>query len=356
MITHKLRAVDPFYIILTVIAGIFMMLFLCAGFVTGELQRVVSYVMVKSNPSPTIVALSTLPTPAFIPTGPIQSPSPNLPTATILSTATARENRLIPAKAALTSTLTPTSTPIYGVVIADALNVRWGPSIEYGYVGAVYKDDEVVILGSNSDKSWLKIQLSEAKAGWVNARFIDIIESNIALAVLPTPPLPSGASGNNVRNVILREFNFGRELNVNAADRSVKGQLGPFQEHWYSFIEVDPETIMAFIFKPNINYFADHFIGHNVEAFLYDQHQIGVEWLPGERIPGGLIEKADSLPHIGAGTYPGLDWDGDLGSGELVWRGGPLVPGTRYYFRFVNRTPETLIYCLSPGEVRFWAC
>lgn len=339
---------NPVYIIMLGILILTLGLFLCPA-VIG-----LFYQFLFPAPPPLPIAaqespISLIPTSTLTPTPtPTRTPTPTYtPTPTLTPTYTPTP---LP-----TSTYTPTPTPLpAGFVAVDALNVRWGPGTDYGYVGAVYKDDKVVILGSNSDKSWLKIELSEGKSGWVNAHFIDIFEGNVTLAVIPTPPLPPITF--DTTGLILQDFSFGRELDINAEDRSVDGQLGPYQEHWYSFVEDDPETVMLFMFKPNVNFFADHFIGYNIEAFLYSQNQIGVEWLPGQPIPEGLPQVANGLPHIGAGARPGVDWDGDLGTGELVWRGGPLVPGTHYYFRFVNTTPKTIEYCLIPGEIRYWAC
>jgi SH3-like domain-containing protein len=246
--------------------------------------------------------------------------------------------------------MTPTPMPI-GIVTIGNLNVRLGPGTEYGYVGAVYKDNEVIVLGRNSENSWLNIKTPEGKSGWVSAQYIDIQRGRDTLVIIPTPPFSSDTTGS-----ILRQVNFGRALDVIAEDRSVTGQLGPLQEHWYSFIDDDPETVMVLMFRPNVNSVGDNFVGYNIEALLYDQHKIGLEWLPGQPMPTGLSQVAEGLPNIGAGQYPGKDWNGLLENGELVWRGGPLVAGVRYYWRIVNRTTETIRYCLIPGEVRDWVC
>lgn len=359
---NRFRSVDPVYVGLAIIFGVILLLVLCVAFIRGDFERVAEYIRVtpahtpnkkqSPTPNPTLILPSVTPT----------------PTDTITATAASTETQTPEEKGdaldpptptpTFTPTFTPTPTPppyVFGIVTVDALNVRWGPGIEYGYAGAVYKGDKVVVSGQELDGSWLKIEASDGGIGWVNARFIEILEGNTELAIIPTPPLPPIPNSDD-EEIVLRSLTIGR-LDVNEIERqSILSQIGPYQEHWYTFFEVDTETVVLFMFKPNVNFFGDHFIGDNVEAFLYDQHQLGINLPAGESVPADLPGVADSLPNIGAGKYPGVDWDGDLGTGELVWRGGPLVPGTRYYFRFINNTPESLKYCLIPGEVRYWAC
>lgn len=237
---------------------------------------------------------------------------------------------------------TPTPPPIYGVVTAENLNVRWGPGTDYGYVGAIYKDDRVIILGRNVNGAWLKIETLDKRTGWTGAKYVETSADAMSLAILPAPPLPPASP--IVSDESPLDLDFSRNIDIEG--RSVLRTLGPYEEHWYTFFEEDPETVVVFMFKPNINFDDDHFIGYNIEFFLHDQRQIPI-WPP---------SNVNSLSNIGSGKYPGIDRDGDLSTGELVWRGGPLIDGVRYYLRFVNRTPETITYCLAPGDVYHWTC
>lgn len=242
-------------------------------------------------------------------------------------------------------TTTPTPALITGTItINGALNVRRGPGEAYGFVGAVYGNDEVFVLGREESGSWLQIVTPNQKTGWAVARYISTTTNVLSLSVLPTPPPPSEAVASAFAP---RPLDFNRQIDIEG--RSIADELGPYEEHWYTFYEEDPQTVVVFMFKPNINFYGENFVGYNVEFFLYDQNLIPA-WPPGD---------ADSVRHIGSGQAdpaPQRDRDGDLKSGELVWRGGPLVPGVPYYLRFVNRSSQSLGYCLAPGDVYEWTC
>ncbi len=307
--------------------------------------------------TPTV--LTTTPTPTYTPTLISETVSAATPTSTptpisevVSATPPTLPSTSTPVKTTFTPTHTPTSTPtptytpapmpITGIVTIENLNVRWGPGTDYGYVGAVYKGDEVIILGRNPSQNWLKVVTPDKRIGWASAKYIETLADIGSLPIVLAPPPPSIP----VALVIQGSLDFNREIDIEG--RSIPGKLSSYEEHWYTFEESDPVTVVIFMFKPNINFYGDGFIGYNVEFFLHDENQIPV-WPPGD---------ADSLVsiNIGAGTYPGRDRDGDLSTGELVWRGGPLVPGTRYYLRFVNRSSEPIEYCIAPGDVFHWSC
>ena len=300
----------------------------------------------------TLIAVSDTVTPS--PTLP-PTPTEIAPTATSLPIATATSTPNPTAikiskpqpTAKPTSSPAPTSipspTPIVGLVKVANLNVRWGPSTAYGFAGAVYEDDKVVILGRH--ENWLKIETPNQRTGWVSGAYIDTTTNQNSFALLAAPPLPSERP--IVASTLGEELNFNRELDIEG--RSVLGKIAPYGERWYSFFEYDPQTVVTFIFTPNVNFFGENFSGKNTEFFLYDENQIPV-WPPGD---------ANGLPNIGSSEVnpdPGSDRDGDLRTGELIWRGGPLIPGVRYYLRFVNYTPEEIEFCLAPGDVRNWTC
>lgn len=297
-------------------------------------------------PPPTSPVLSSTPTPTEMVTKSSSTSSVTTTIQTSSPTPTPTQTLLTPTNTS-TPTLTsiPFTTPspqITGIVIPDNLNVRWGPGEEYGYVGAVYKNDEVIILGRDPYENWLKVETPNKRSGWVVTRYIKTSVEIENLAILPSPLLPASIS--TVSSETPRAIDFRRGIDIEG--RSIPGKLTPFEEHWYTFQEEDPETVVVFMFKPNVNFYGDHFVGYNLRFFLHDENQIPV-WPPGD---------ANSLPNIGAGQKPAKDRDGNLSSGELIWRGGPLVPNVRYYLRFVNTTSETLEYCLMPGDVYEWNC
>lgn len=268
-----------------------------------------------ATPSPS----STFPNPIVSVTGsPTPTPIPNSSTSTPTTTPT------LPVPTP-TYTLTPTPVPIYGIVTAENLNVRWGPSEAYGYVGAVYRDNRVIILGREPTGFWLAIEIPDGKKGWVAIKYIKILDDkNIPLTPTPPPPppTPDGILVQSVDSILILRA------------PSVRGEMAPGKEREYNFQENQKETVLILIVKPNviINK-TDH-----VQFFIYYINAIGQANI------------------VGVGSHPDSDRDGDLGTGELVWRGGPLVSGTRYYLRLINNSSNDIQYCLATTDIYHWNC
>lgn len=273
--------------------------------------------VIPESISPTPPTLTRVPiyTPTSTPTpNPTNSPTPSstpVPSPTYTPTLSSTPT--------LTLTLSPTSLPI-GVVVADNLNVRWGPGLEYGYAGALYKDEKVIILGSTPDGSWFKVETTNLRDIWVSAIRIEVIgdSSDIPIVSLPPTPFPTPLFNppNEARTLELRSI-------------SVSGEISPDQGQDYIFFENEKETVFILMFEPNVN---------QVQFILYDQDQTGQSRV------------------VGVGSHPSSDRDGDFRTGELVWRGGPLVSGKAYYLRIINSSPEDIRYCLATEDVYQWSC
>ena len=207
---------------------------------------------------------------------------------------------------------------------SQRLNVRAGPSVAYEVVSRLENGDEVMLLQRTPDGDWLEIKIADQEKGWVASQYIeiggDIKNINIAANLAPTPAVS-------------------RLLPLDIEGVSVSGQLTPGQEQWYTFFEETEETVLIFIFTPPVG-------ANQVQFFLLGQKQIPV-WPP---------KNPEALTHIGASSYPASDRDGDERTIELVWRGGPLVPGTHYYLRLVNRSDTVIHYCLATKDVYEWSC
>ena len=70
------------------------------------------------------------------------------------------------------------------VVKTGQLNVRSGPSVDFGVVVTLNQGDVVTLLGRNSDSSWAYVQTASAVIGWLNASS-DYITPNVAINTLP---------------------------------------------------------------------------------------------------------------------------------------------------------------------------
>lgn len=279
-------------------------------------------IVLLTSPTPTSVVMAATPLPSIGPTPHTNPTSP--PTLTVQLTSTHTPTLITQ----LTSTHTPTPTQpptpilpprITGIVTVPNLNVRWGPGLEYGYVGAVYQGDEVLILQRTPSTDWLEVKTPDDKQGWVGAKFIGKIKGNLnglPVALIESLPPPVAVTPTGI-------------IPLDIEGEGVSGSINPDQERWYSFSEKDQETVFVFVFKPNFN---------GVQISLLDQDET-YQWLI-----------------VGVGSSPASDRDGDLNTGELIWRGGPLVAGDTYYLRLVNNSPNTIEYCLMPKDEYQWDC
>ena len=94
----------------------------------------------------------------------------------------------------ITLTGTPTSTPTSppdGRVIADVLNLRSGPGLEYGVVGHLQKGDTLEVKARLEAGDWVKVSTVMGLEGWVAVEHValNIPLDNIPLAVeIPLTP------------------------------------------------------------------------------------------------------------------------------------------------------------------------
>jgi len=117
------------------------------------------------------------------------------------------------------------------------------------------------------------------------------------------------------------------------------GRLGPYGEHWYSFVRDDldedlfEDMEMTMFFTPRTGYISNRI---NFEIIPASQYHI---WERGD---------ADYMEHLGAGMWVSRDEDPD--TGERLWSGS-LVDGDRYFIKVKNGTTEVVDYYLFPADV-----
>ncbi|NJN96866.1 MAG: SH3 domain-containing protein [Anaerolineales bacterium] len=308
---------------------IFLILILGVGYLiltpfptpTPTIEGTVSSVLTPTVSTSTPAKIPRDPTspPPVSSTPPTATATPLIPIPTLTITPPPTD---APASSTPILTITPSPTPaspITGIVLPNNLNVRWGPGLEYGYAGAVYKGDEVVILRRTPGTDWLEVITPDNKKGWVGAPFIGDIDyrlSAVPVAVIVPPPPPPTTQPTGVTPFDLD-------------GPSAFGSIDAGKERWYSFSEKNKETVLIFMFKPNLN---------GVQISIRDQNQIN-QWLT-----------------VGVGSLPYNDRDGDLNTVELVWRGGPLIVDKTYYVQLVNESQESIEYCLAPRDIDKWDC
>lgn len=332
--------------------GLFFLIILFVGYFVLQIWK--DFLDVESTPIPTqptsqpVPTTSSTPTPTYTPTPiaivnntvtpsltPLTAPvtSPSAVTSPTIDAAVSPPVMIIPV---------PTPTPVLGVVIPFRLNVREGPSVNYGIVAGLEEGDQVTILNQTLNGEWLEVVTPDNKTGWVAASQIGAEIDSVPVTVVgPTPPpVPTTTISGKL-------LNLRQELDLDVEGDSVAGEIGPHQEQWYTFFEEDVETVIIFFFKPNVNVYGINFQAYYVQFYLHGEDQIPF-WPPGDPV---ALEDFN----IGAGSYEG-DRDKNYGTGELVWRGGSFERNVRYYLRLVNRSSIPIQYCLIPKDVREWVC
>lgn len=89
-------------------------------------------------------------------------------------------------------------------VASGNLNVRSGPGVTYSSVAVAGSGDALILLGRNSNTTWIKVRLANGTEGWVNAT---LISTSIALSSLPvldggsTSAEPTGTVATGALNI-----------------------------------------------------------------------------------------------------------------------------------------------------------
>jgi len=89
------------------------------------------------------------------------------------------------------STVTGIQTISVGVRVADAivntdeLNVRYGPGYDYPVLEVLVRGDQLEVIGTNADDSWIEVITATGVRGWV---VTDLVTLNIDLSTVPWNP------------------------------------------------------------------------------------------------------------------------------------------------------------------------
>jgi len=94
------------------------------------------------------------------------------------------------------STPEPSKTPqptsisqVKASALNAGVNVRSGPGTSFNIVSGLVQNDIAVVIGRNSDGSWLEIVTPKGVKGWVNASIISVTGATNGLPVVT--PLPT---------------------------------------------------------------------------------------------------------------------------------------------------------------------
>jgi uncharacterized protein YraI len=175
----------PLIVFLALIAGVYLLQPI------EEVAPAPTPTIPLSNPTPTDVitpANTPIPAPTNIAASTVQvTPDPPTGTAVVPD----HSDTPLPTGTSIpTLIMTPTATtPIFisGIVAADRLNLRTGPSINYPSLGILLRNDELIILRRTPRADWLEIKTLIGKIGWVVSEYVEISAgTDIALIPLAT--------------------------------------------------------------------------------------------------------------------------------------------------------------------------
>jgi predicted Ser/Thr protein kinase len=94
-----------------------------------------------------------------------------------------------------TNTPAPTDTPsptatsrtTTATILAERANVRGGPGLDFDVIGALSRDEEVVVIGISEDGDWYQIAAPGIGSGWVSADIVRLSGNpNVPVVALPT--------------------------------------------------------------------------------------------------------------------------------------------------------------------------
>lgn len=118
--------------------------------------------------SESIVLMGAPPTDTPVPTNTSVPPTATSPaTATALPSATSTPAPVLP-------TSTPTPVVPVGTVNVEVLNLRGGPTTDFGIRAKLTTGEKLNLLGRNELGTWLAVSTLDGATGWVAAEYVDI--------------------------------------------------------------------------------------------------------------------------------------------------------------------------------------
>jgi uncharacterized protein YraI len=97
-----------------------------------------------------------------------------------------------PTVAPTSATTQPTALPAPDAVVNNSdLNLRRGPSTQYGIIKSYQLGETVKIKGKDTKGKWLVVQMSDGNTGWISAAHLTINISLSDVPVIKPPPTPT---------------------------------------------------------------------------------------------------------------------------------------------------------------------
>jgi uncharacterized protein YraI len=98
----------------------------------------------------------------------------------------------------------PATAPVAtgAIAVTPSINVRSGPSMNFGVLRTVAPGTQVVVLGQDASGAWVAVQLADGTQGWVSRSLIDV-QGTMPLVAAPSaqPPLAPPATVSAVSGI-----------------------------------------------------------------------------------------------------------------------------------------------------------
>jgi hypothetical protein len=210
-------------------------------------------------------------------------------------------------------------------------------------VAILKQGEELHLIGREPDDNWLYVKIDgEELEGWAVTKYVGTYFDITQLPLAVTQPENPRVSSPD--DLPFLDFNPA----VPIESRSIRGTLEPNQVNWFTFEEADREVVVSISFRPNVNNQNGHLRSSTVNFTVYESGKGNFGWPPPSDLSG--------VSHIGLGATSSRDRDGDLNTGDLVWRGSTLTHAARYFIRLINESGSTITYCLAPKDQLTWSC
>ena len=177
---------------------ILLLLCVCSASAAGTYQSgLFGTTLAQLLPTPTATHTATpSPTSSAIATPKLTIPSTATSTGTFTATppptATPTPSPTLtrtPTKRPPTPTPTSTSTPRPQVVSSATVNIRSGPGTDYSIAGELLADKALPVIGTNSQRNWWQVQMTNGRVGWIANSVVDALYvQNMPVVVTPSPP------------------------------------------------------------------------------------------------------------------------------------------------------------------------
>jgi len=131
-----------------------------------------------------------------------------------------------------------------GIVLADPLNFRTGPGLNYHVMTVLDFCTPVGLKGRTSDSSWLEIETAEGVGGWVYSAYIqaNINKSSLKVTTGAGGPVTSSSGGKSSVTVTIQANQAIAYVNGMPANTAISATLSPTSSSGKALVVASGQT------------------------------------------------------------------------------------------------------------------